>query len=179
MLLRLPDPGTWVREGVLGCPNPRTEHALAALARQGVRVLVNLHPTPHDPHRLTRYHLKEIHFPVADFRVPSLETLERGIAALRQAQATGTAAAVHCGGGLGRTGTLLACYLVHEEGLDAPEAVEQIRVLRPGSIETKAQAATVDAWAQALRDRSRPAGSLAATAQQQGLDVRTRSSPNR
>jgi hypothetical protein len=54
MLLRLIDRGTWAAEGVLGCAYPRSERAFADLARRGIRVLVNLHEKPHDPHRLAR-----------------------------------------------------------------------------------------------------------------------------
>ena len=82
-----------------------------------------------------------------DFAAPSPEQIERGMEAILEALAAGEAAAVHCGGGLGRTGTLLACYLASSEGLDAGEAILRVRSLRPGSVETPAQAAVVDAWA--------------------------------
>jgi atypical dual specificity phosphatase len=41
---------------------------------------------------------------------------------------------VHCGEGKGRTGTVLAAYLV-SKGATADEAIERVRELRPGSIE--------------------------------------------
>lgn len=49
------------------------------------------------------------------------------------------AVGVHCALGFGRTGTMLACYLVKERGLAAGDAVAEIRRLRPGSIETYEQ----------------------------------------
>jgi len=147
ILLRLTDRGEWVAPGVLGCAYPRTERALAALSGGGVRLLVNLHERPHDPARLRRHGLREVHLPVKDFAAPSPCQLERGVDAILGALATGEAAAVHCGGGLGRTGTLLACYLASSEGLGAGEAILRVRSLRPGSVETPAQAAAVEAWA--------------------------------
>jgi atypical dual specificity phosphatase len=48
---------------------------------------------------------------------------------------------------LGRTGTLLACYLV-SLGLSPDAAIQQIRTVRPGSIETAEQEAAVAAFAQ-------------------------------
>ena len=54
---------------------------------------------------------------------------------------------MHCGGGLGRTGTLLACYLVRQ-GLPAAEAIERVRAVRPGSVETRQQAQAVHAYGQ-------------------------------
>lgn len=49
------------------------------------------------------------------------------------------AVAVHCALGFGRTGTMLACYLVKERGLAAGDAIAEVRRLRPGSIETYEQ----------------------------------------
>lgn len=148
MLLRLNDRGGWVAPGVLGCAYPRTERALSPLSANGVRLLVNLHERPHDPARLERHGLREVHLPVKDFAAPSPEQMERGVGAIFEALAAGEAAAVHCGGGLGRTGTVLACYLLaSSEGLGAEEAVRRVRSLRPGSVETPAQLAAVRAWA--------------------------------
>ena len=149
MLLGLTDRGVWVAPGVLGCAYPRTERALAALSGSGVRLLVNLHERSHDPARLERHGLREVHLPVKDFAAPSPEHIERGTEAILEAPAAGEAVAVHCGGGLGRTGTLLACYfLASSEGLGAEEALRRVRELRPGSVETPAQLAAVRAWAE-------------------------------
>ncbi|CAN5572115.1 dual specificity protein phosphatase family protein [soil metagenome] len=152
MLLRLSDRGTWVAEGVLGCGYPRTERALAALSRRGVTVLINLHERPHEPQRLARQSMREIHLPVGDFVAPSVGQIERGLAEIFKARSVGEATAVHCGGGLGRTGTLLACYFVCTEKLSAQDAVERIRRIRPGSVETEAQMASIESWAQHFRN---------------------------
>jgi hypothetical protein len=42
--------------------------------------------------------------------------------------------AVHCRAGLGRTGTLVACYLMCRYGFTALEAIAWVRICRPGSI---------------------------------------------
>ncbi len=132
------DQGTWLEERrVLGCAYPRREAALAGLARQGVSLLINLHERPHDPARLARHSLTELRLPVADFTPPSPVQLDRGVAAIVAAIAAGERVAVHCGAGKGRTGTLLACYLV-SQGLDAGAAIAHVRASRgrggiPGS----------------------------------------------
>ena len=151
-ILGLTDRGSWVAEGVLGCAYPRTDRALEQLSRRGVRVLVNLHRRPHGPQRLARRGMREVHLPVKDFRASSPVQIMHGVEKIREAheaREAGGAAAVHCDGDLGRTGTLLACYLVSEEALDAGEAVEKVRFLRPGSVETRAQVAAVESWSRA------------------------------
>ena len=59
--------------------------------------------------------------------------------------------AVHCLWGLGRTGTMLACYLVKYEGLTASQAISKVRQLRPYSIETEGQEEAVHEYYQSLQ----------------------------
>jgi ADP-ribosyl-[dinitrogen reductase] hydrolase len=45
---------------------------------------------------------------------------------------------VHCRGGLGRAGTIAALMLI-ERGWSAPQAISDVRAVRPGAIETEEQ----------------------------------------
>ena len=53
--------------------------------------------------------------------------------------ADGSCVAIHCAMGCGRTGTMLACYLMHTEGLSAEECIDETRRRRKGSIENRKQ----------------------------------------
>ena len=44
------------------------------------------------------------------------------------------AVAVHCKAGLGRTGTVICAYMMHEAGMTAEEAIGYCRLCRPGSV---------------------------------------------
>ncbi|MCC6174004.1 MAG: dual specificity protein phosphatase family protein [Chloroflexi bacterium] len=142
----LVDAGDWLVDGqVLACAYPRRERALAGLHRRGISVLVNLHERPHDAARLRRYGLVDVHVPVRDFTAPTPAQLRRGVAAIEDAVGDGKRVAVHCGGGLGRTGTLLACYLI-SRGHSPADAMARVRACRPGSIETRAQVDAIKAY---------------------------------
>ena len=150
------DRGTWLETNrLLACAYPRRDTALAALAEQGVTLLINLHERPHAPARLAQYRLGEHHLPVADFTAPTPAQLDQGVAAIVAALDADQCVAVHCGGGLGRTGTLLACYLVHR-GLSAEAALARVRAARPGSVETAAQVRAIAAYDRRQRHAAEP-----------------------
>jgi len=57
----------------------------------------------------------------------------------------GGSVVVHCRGGLGRAGTV-AALLAIETGIEPAAAIEAVRAVRPGAIETAAQEAFVRAY---------------------------------
>ena len=59
---------------------------------------------------------------------------------------------VHCFAGVGRTGTIIAAYLV-STGLSAPQAIARVRMERPFSIETSDQEAVVYEYEMLLKER--------------------------
>jgi atypical dual specificity phosphatase len=142
-----PDPGAWIVPGQLLLRSyPRRVDTLRELASRGVTVLVNLDRRPHNRANLDRFGLTEIHIPVPDFTAPTPAQLEQGVSAIEGHLAQGHAVAVHCAAGLGRSGTLVACYIVHQ-GQAPRDAIAQVRALRPGAIETDSQVAAVEGYA--------------------------------
>lgn len=53
---------------------------------------------------------------------------------LKIAENTNGAVAVHCKAGLGRTGSLIGCYIMKHYHLTAHETIAWIRICRPGSV---------------------------------------------
>ncbi len=135
---------SWVIENQLaGVSYPHSEDALVLLSKLGVKALLNLSEESVDTDLLTRYGFQVKHLPLADFTAPTLSQVEQAIASLDDFFGQDLPVAVHCGAGLGRTGTILGCYLV-SQGSSAGQAIEQVRMKRPGSIETSEQEAVIE-----------------------------------
>ena len=65
-------------------------------------------------------------FPIRDMDVPSQERLAEVLDALADSGAAGRPAAVHCWGGIGRTGVVVGCHLQRAQGLSGEEALAHI-----------------------------------------------------
>ncbi len=68
-----------------------------------------------------------LHAPVRDYRLSSAENLELVLAFLRESVERGEKTVVHCAGGSGRTGHVLAAWLVHSRAIDPHQALAAIR----------------------------------------------------
>jgi len=139
----------WIREGALAGMGYPDADAWPHLVDEGIGAVVSLtrREPPGDPEGAG---LKTLHAPVPDFGTPSDADLRRTLRFMRAQIEAGRAVVVHCQAGQGRTGLVLAAYLVYE-GMSAEDAIARVRTLRPGSIETAEQLQLVKRFA-----RSRP-----------------------
>lgn len=131
------------------------EGDLEELKRHGITALVTLTEEPLSLGGIRKSGLAYLHLPIGDFTAPTLEQIEQFHEFVeRQLEAPNAAVAVHCLAGRGRTGTMLACYLVATD-LDAETAIRTVRRLRPGSIETSEQEDIVHSFAAHWAERKR------------------------
>jgi atypical dual specificity phosphatase len=134
-----------------GLGNPRSD--LTGLSRQGIGAVVSLTEEKLDPAALRDTGLRSLHLPVPDFQPPTRAQIGKCVTFIDACLADGLAVAVHCGAGYGRTGAMLACYLV-SAGQKPAEAVKRIRALRPGSIETPEQERCVADYHKSLKTKT-------------------------
>lgn len=156
----------WLVDGLLaGCPLPggrrrgawgnsprpaEPDDALGAdldwLREQGIGAILTLTEDALPGEALAERTLVVLHLPVPDLTAPSREQLQQALAFIDQHTSRGVGVAVHCLVGQGRTGTVLAAYLIRG-GAGVEDAIEQVRARRPGSIESPAQVRALRVYA--------------------------------
>jgi atypical dual specificity phosphatase len=77
---------------------------------------------------------------VKDYGVPTLKVLDNIVDYINiKITKEKKPLVVHCAAGKGRTGTILAAYLLKQDNISSQDAIKKIRRLRPGSIQSKVQ----------------------------------------
>jgi atypical dual specificity phosphatase len=134
-----PDGFSWIdRPHLAGMAQPASPDALHWLREHGIQLLITLSEEPLRRDWVNDAGLFAMHVPVVDLTAPTQKQLDLCVAAIDKAVGQNLGVGVHCGAGLGRTGTILAAYLV-AKNMSAREALQKIRRLRPGSVETPEQ----------------------------------------
>jgi atypical dual specificity phosphatase len=150
----------WLIEGMLaGCPRPggrdrsnpfeskketlpeegnQLDDDLTWLEEQGIGAVLSLTETPLAAETLAKHDLAVLHLPVPDLTPPTTGQLVRALEFIDEQHALGRAVVVHCLMGQGRTGTVLAAYLIRG-GASPAEALQTVRRVCVGAVESPSQ----------------------------------------
>ena len=83
--------------------------------------------------------IKYLHVPTEDLSAPDMEKIDNVVDFIHGRIKNNEPTMVHCAAGVGRTGTILACYLIKYHNLSAKDAIDKVRKERPGSIQSESQ----------------------------------------
>lgn len=135
-------PGRWSRRDGDGADLDAARAALdgdlAWLRGRGIRAVLSLTETPLLAGALERHDLAGYHLPVPDLNPPSFAQLDDALDFLDAQRLLARPTLVHCLVGEGRTGTVLAAYLIRG-GLTPDAALRELRAVCPNAVGSPAQ----------------------------------------
>ncbi|ERE78519.1 protein tyrosine phosphatase domain-containing protein 1 isoform 1 [Cricetulus griseus] len=161
---------SWVTDSILAMARPSSEllekyHIIEQFLSHGIKTIINLQrPGEHAscgnsleqesgftylPEAFMEAGIYFYNFGWKDYGVASLTAILDMVKVMTFALQEGKVA-VHCHAGLGRTGVLIACYLVFATRMTADQAIIFVRAKRPNSIQTRGQLLCVREFTQFL-----------------------------
>lgn len=131
---------SWVREGKLaGSGLPVNEEEFKWLVDKGIKSIVTVREVPLPSKWFDGSEIDYLHLMVEDYGAPSVEVMDEAVDYIDKKISSGKPVLVHCAAGKGRTGAVLAAYLIKNENCTAEQAIEKIRIMRPGSVQSLTQ----------------------------------------
>jgi len=111
---------------------------LPNLYAAGIRAVVSLLNLPADAAVYESAGFSFLCLPIPDGGAPTVEQATQFVQFMAAQKSAHRPVAVHCEAGIGRTGTMIAAYLI-SQGDDARTAINKVRAVEPRAIETPRQ----------------------------------------
>jgi len=127
----------FIGETLAGSGMPTTHDELEWVLKQGVKSIVTMteNALPESWVEDVNY----LHVPTTDLTSPDMDKIDTAVDFIHKRINNKEPVMVHCAAGMGRTGTILACYLMKYQKYSAKDAIEKVRTERPGSIQSEGQ----------------------------------------
>ncbi len=126
-----------IDEKLAGSGMPTTFDELDWVVKQGVKSIVTM--TENSLPDSWVKDLNYLHVPTPDLTAPDMEKIDSAVEFIHEQINNKQSVMVHCAAGMGRAGTILACYLVKYQKYSAKDAIQKVRKERPGSIQSDVQ----------------------------------------
>ncbi len=141
---------SWLIDNKLaGSGMPTTIAEITWVQKQGVKSIVTMTEAPLPESWIKD--VKYLHVPTEDLSAPDIEQIDQAVEFIHERLQSEEPVMVHCAAGIGRTGTILACYLVKYHKLSAKDAIEKVRKERPGSIQSESQEIAIGLYYKHMR----------------------------
>lgn len=142
VFIKRPTHFVWI-EGrrLAGSGYPASRGQVEWLMRQGISSIITLTEEPLPRSRTELPGLSYAHIPMIDHEPPSVESLDAASSRIRGELLAGRNVLVHCQAGRGRTMCAIGAYLMRYEGLSGQEAIDRLRRLRKGAVESRQEGA--------------------------------------
>jgi atypical dual specificity phosphatase len=126
-----------IEEKLAGSGIPTSFEEFHWIVNQGVKSIVTMteNSLPDEWVQSIDY----LHVPTPDLTAPDMDKIESTVDFINEQINNDQPVMVHCAAGMGRAGTILACYFVKYKKLTAEKAIKKIRNERPGSIQSEVQ----------------------------------------
>ena len=138
MITGKPDNFSWIiEEKLAGSAIPTSKEEIDWIKQEGVKSIVTIREEPLEDEWIKDVNYLHVHS--NDMGIPEFSDLVDSVDFIHQRITNDEPVMVHCLAGLGRTGTILACYLIKYEDMTANDAIEKVRQERHGSIQSFSQ----------------------------------------
>ena len=145
-----PDNFSWLIENKLaGSAIPTSIEEVQWAIEQGVKSIITIREEPLDDEWVKE--VKYLHIMSNDMGVPEFVDLVSAVDFVHRRITNNEPVMVHCLACLGRTGTVLAGYLVKYQNMSADEAIQKVREERPGSIQSYPQEEIIFRFSKSLQ----------------------------
>lgn len=145
---------SWITEGKLaGSGLPVTQDEFKWILDKGIKSIVTVREVPLPSRWIDGTEIDYLHLMVEDYGVPNMEVLDEAVNYMDNKIQSGKPVLVHCAAGKGRTGALLAAYMIKKEYLTAEQAIEKVRVMRPGSVQSVTQETALSMYEKYLKSK--------------------------